>query len=209
MLLSLKLAQGSRKRPLQLRSPLQDYHPVAGIHPEESPASSLAELQLTTPPPTSSHVWPFFSLNKEPQAICLSRRNPIWCWTDGSLLHIPKCIVLIPLSWKLFCTVCIVYVCFVLFYFDRSTLCNSIYMVQDLPFAPVIYTTCRKGYKDQVLHFISADWSSPNLLRQHKLSLIIQAVSRTHAVWTHLACMSGQYCMNVTRTMTVFFFSFI
>ena len=44
----------------------------------------------------------FFFLTRNPKPICLYRRNPIWCPTGTSLLHIPKCIVLIPLFWKLF-----------------------------------------------------------------------------------------------------------
>lgn len=131
-LLSLKQFQGRRRRPHQLRSPLQDYRPAAGIPPVASPASSWVESQPTTPPNihsslNSSYFIFFFKQGTRP--ICLYHRNPIWCRTDTRLLHNPKCIVLIPLFWKLFCTVFIVY----LFVFDRSTLCISNYMVQSLP----------------------------------------------------------------------------
>lgn len=69
----------------------------------------------------------FFCSNKEPQPICLYRRNPIWCLTDISLLHIPSAFFWYLLFKKRF-------VLFLLFvYFDRSTLCISKYMIQSLP----------------------------------------------------------------------------
>lgn len=100
--MSLKLFQGSRRKLLKLKRLPQDYHLAAGIPRVENPVSFLAELQLSVP--LHSFISnPFFF--REPLAVRLYHRNPIWSSTDSSILHIPKCIVLIPLSWKLFCTV--------------------------------------------------------------------------------------------------------
>lgn len=80
------------------------------IWPQESPGWKIQPHSWLNcsdlSPYIHSSLTPFFF--REPLAIRLYHRNPIWCSTDSSILHIPKCIVLIPLSWKLFCTVFIV-----------------------------------------------------------------------------------------------------
>lgn len=139
-----------RRRRLQLTIPLQDYRPVAGIPPGASPASSWVESQPNYPPLlTSTHLWThlffFFFSNKEPRPICLYRRNPIWCPTDTSFLHNPKCIVLIPLFWKLFCTVFIVCL-----FWQKHFMYFYVYDSKSAFAPPCIALDL--GYKDHISH---------------------------------------------------------
>ena len=84
--LSLKQFQSIRRRLLQLRNLLLDYHLAAGIPRGESPASSWVESQPTVPlylhlSLNSSFFFPFFFLsffffsNKDPKPISLYHRN--------------------------------------------------------------------------------------------------------------------------------------
>lgn len=117
VLLSLKLAQDSRKRPLQLRSPLRDYHPVAGIHPGESPASSLAELQLL---PHSPHIFScltfFFFKQGTPGHLSVPQESYLMLNRRQSPPH-PQvhCFDTSFLKTVLYCLYCLCLFCFILF----------------------------------------------------------------------------------------------
>lgn len=88
------------------------------------------------------------------------------------------------------------FVLFLLFiYFDRSTLCICMCMVQSLPLSLQCIRSARKGTK--ITFIISTnDPTTLTLLQQHKLCVIIHAVFRTQArcvpFWpilhAHLVC---------------------
>lgn len=115
-------------------------HCRTAVRPQESPWWQIQPhpgLNLNhTLPPYPTYIWTHlfcFFPNKEPHLICLYHGKPIWCPPDTSLLHIPS-----ALFWYLLFENC--FVLFLLFvYFDRSTLCISMYMIQSLPLHPVMH----------------------------------------------------------------------
>lgn len=93
--LSLKVCQDSWRKLHRPKIQLRVYLPAAGIPPGASPASSSAELQLIHPPYIQSSL---SLISPSPPAICVYHRSRIRCGADRGLVHILKCIVLIPLS---------------------------------------------------------------------------------------------------------------
>lgn len=92
------------------------------VRPQESPWGQVQPHPWLN---SSWHAVYMWSLTFIPHLHpSLYRRNPIWCRMDRSLLRLPKCIVLIPVCWKLICTVSL---------FVLSTLCIFIHTVQSLP----------------------------------------------------------------------------
>lgn len=143
--LSMKVFQDNRRRLLQPRSRPRGFRLAAGTRPGASPASSSAELQLIHLP----HIQSSLSLiSSSAPAICVCHRSRIRCGTGTGLVPILKCIVLIPLSRKLFCTV-----------FNCLILMEALYVFVFTQFRLCLCCpTILKGYKDHIRYCLQENY---------------------------------------------------